>query len=232
MLFDMQQYIDAHCHLEKFDPRRLAGICNAVTESDWFDIASLSRNPRIYGAIGIHPLAAGFATDGWDLRMVRLLEQRPDLMIGEIGLDDRRDGMDLQQHVFATQIDIAAILCRTVHIHCIGVWGRLLEILAARKIAKPILFHSFNGSIETMKILLSKYDAYFSVSPSVLNSAHRRARMLAGAIPSDRILVESDGADWSVFMATVRMIAELRNRPVSEMARIMYTNTQRMLCNG
>ena len=57
-----------------------------------------------------------------------------------------------------------------------------------------VLLHSFMGPVEVIKGL-SKLNAYFSLSLSVLKLKEQRARDVIKAIPLDRLVLETDSPD-------------------------------------
>lgn len=236
-------YIDAHCHLNAggdmdavVAAAQRAGVAkcvwNAVTEMDWAPIMNASANtPGVCGAIGIHPWHVGAVRDGWDIRMADALVARPDLMVGEIGLDKNYPDIDAQESVFIRQMEIAADLRRVVHIHWVGAWDRLLRVLIrlGDNIPPRMIMHGFGGSVEIMSMLAQRYPVYFSFGPAVLDNAHRRVQGCVRAAPGQCILAESDGANPIVVMAVVDKISQLRG---ADMTGVVYINSMGALVNG
>ncbi len=235
--------IDAHCHfnrdadLDAIVMRARAagvmgGVWNAVVEPDWAPIANASAAcDGIWGAIGIHPMYAGDVRDGWDIRLIDMLAAHQDLMVGEIGMDKNYPHPDVQERVFARQIEIATEMRRVVHIHWVGMWDRLFRILDGWRDNLPprIILHAFGGSAQTMAELDRRFGVYFSFGPGIFNPRRRRAHECVGRAPVNRILAESDGDDLAAVVDVVRRIGEIRGR---DMTSVIYTNTRGALNNG
>jgi TatD DNase family protein len=190
-------WADAHNHLH--DPR-LTGyidaappcIINATREDDWPDVLAAASASGHHAALGIHPWFACTAT-GWDDRLRSQLEINPSVGIGECGLDAKchSSPLDTQATVFERQIHLARELNRPLTIHCVGAWGRLLEILGHLPPPARWLMHSFHGSIETARQLASM-GAYFSISGRVLQPSGEKILGTFRQIPPSRILLETD----------------------------------------
>lgn len=116
-------------------------------------------------AFGIHPMIATKVSEGEWERLTEILKQHPDAQVGECGLDKRFDGYEpggVQEQVFRRQALLAKELGRTLHIHCVGDYLRVLEILAdagfdngtsAAGTATQIVFHRFGGDISAVKAI-------------------------------------------------------------------------------
>jgi len=191
-------WADAHNHLN--DPR-LAGhidavppcIINATREDDWPDVLTAACASGHHAALGIHPWFACTASPGWDDRLRNLLAKHPSAGIGECGLDAKchSSTLDTQATVFEQQIRLARELDRPLTIHCVGSWGRLLEILDHQPPPARWLMHSFHGSIETARRLVNM-GAYFSISGRALHPSGEKILGTFRQIPPSRILLETD----------------------------------------
>ncbi len=235
----MNKYIDAHCHFDINVP--LPGgdtsyVCNATTESDWAALAQIVRNnPHVYGAFGVHPWRVGGVERGWDRRLVELLRENPDFMIGEIGIDGARaENKDAQINVFQTQLEIAHNLYRTAHIHCVRANDIVLRHL--RMHTPPVVvMHAFRGGIEFIRGLLGTTDVFFSYSDAILRQPSRRLIESINSAPMDKILVESDGAPAAsadVLPNIINAIAKIKSMDNNQMTEIIYNNSIRMLKHG
>lgn len=202
---------DAHCHLqdERLAPHldafmgraAAAGIagwhCCGTRESDWNAIRRLApRFPGIRVSFGLHPWYTADRTSGWLEDLQTLLRESPS-GVGEIGLDHALDKetFAVQEEVFLAQISLAARLRRPVSVHCRRAWGRMMELLDNHGWPPDgILFHSYSGGAELVPRLVRR-GAFFSFSGAITKEKNARAREAAGAIPADRILVETDAPD-------------------------------------
>ncbi|MBO7644991.1 MAG: TatD family hydrolase [Alphaproteobacteria bacterium] len=132
--------------------------------------------------------------------------------------------------VFQKQFDIAIELKRTVFIHCVGAWDKILHILKQYKKSElPIMvFHAFNGGNDIIKNLLKFYEnnVFFSFGKNALYDDF----WCITRIPDDKILVESDGNTDVNLRVIINKISKIKNN--SNMSEVIYNNTQKVLVNG
>ncbi len=205
-------YIDAHNHLHDLRlgdlapviaAMRNAGVSrcvvNATREDDWAAVESLALAypDFVIPAFGIHPWHAHLAADGWQARLVGLLEKHPLAGIGECGLDQwvSSPSIEVQMPVFLDQMRIACQMARALTIHCLKAWAPLFD--AFDDVPPPrFLMHSFGGSIETGRRLIP-YGAYFSCSGYFLHERKAKNIEVFKQLPPDRILLETDAPDMA-----------------------------------
>ena len=236
-------YIDAHCHLiapDDLSRANAAGVCgfiiNAAQMSDWGRIAAAATaRSDIYGAVGIHPWYVDELPDDWENRLREVLARQPRLMVGECGLDSTRPDTRRQAAVFQAHLQIAHDMGRAVHVHCVGCWGMMLDILRTAPSVPALVFHAFAGAPDIMPEL-ARYNSYFSFGGGILDSRHRRMINSATRADVNRILIESDAPD-SHFMPrdladVAAHIAAFHAMPITEMSQIIYDNTLRMIQHG
>ena len=231
----MLKYIDAHCHILSDAQMRdatthgvLRFIVNATQPADWDNIIELATRDNVYGAIGVHPWYVSELRDGWDSELINALATHNGLMIGEIGLDKNHSDFELQQSAFCRQLQIAHDMQRAVHIHCVGAWGKCMDILRAVNLPPVMVFHAFSGAPELVPELV-EMGAYFSFGASVCDKNHLRSRAAASAVPVSRVLVESDMVSPDVIPNIVAEIAHIRGVDLEQMAEIIYNNTMGLL---
>lgn len=198
----MKKYIDAHCHLfdEKL-PDNIGAIVNATKLSEWRGVVDMANeNENVFGAVGVHPWFISELDVGWDAQMCKLLEQNPEIMVGEIGLDKHKPDIGAQINVFARQMEIATELGRGVHVHCVGAWDKMFAVLKKYKSKQPpfMLFHRFSGNAGDVARLVADYNAYFSFRDSVQVN-----------VPHDRIVVETDSANPAGIVGVAEQIAAI-----------------------
>ncbi len=237
----MVKYADAHCHLSDAQNIECAlsdahnvgvemFIVAPADASQWDDIVKLThKNQNVFGCVGVHPWNVCGLPQNWANNLEKILEKNPKIMIGEIGLDKNRPNMELQTDVFVRQLKIAHKYSRGIHLHCVGCWELVLQILDTNKNALPsfVLAHGFTGRAEDIKNITDKYNVYFSYGPRTL-----RQRLGAGRIlktPLSRILTESDGADSTVIPSLISQISEILNMETDILADIIYKNTKQIL---
>jgi len=206
-------YIDAHNHLQDLrlgDPAlviaamRTVGVSrcvvNATCEDDWAAVESLALAypDFVIPAFGLHPWHAHLAADGWQARLVGLLEKHPLSGIGECGLDQwvSSPPIEVQMPVFLDQMRIARQMDRSLTIHCLKAWAPLFSAFEAVPPPPRFLMHSFGGSIETARRLLP-YGAYFSCSGHFLHERKAKQIEVFKQLPTDRFLLETDAPDMA-----------------------------------
>ena len=194
--------IDTHAHLTALDDTegavanaRESGVTRILTVgSDIVDcrraLALAVEHVGVYAILGIHPHAAGDATEA-DLAELRELHSHPKAVaVGETGLDWFRDyaPRESQQRLFAAQLELAAELDKPVVIHTRAADE---DTLAA--------FAGFNGTVvlhcfSSPHLLPTALDRGWYVSFAG-NASFPKAvelRLAATQVPADRILAETD----------------------------------------
>jgi len=242
---------DAHCHLPEsgidlmMDCAAAAGVermavCG-TSSKDWNEIFQcLEKYPQIFPSIGIHPwfvgcragvvtpLESAITDRGYNWKcffqtLEEMVRKVPNLGIGETGLDfqSRFTNRAEQEASFVAHLDLARELNRPVAVHCVQAWGRLIEILKEHS-APRVLLHAFGGSPELIDL-----NCWFSFGEAVMNPNAKKARASAVAVPSDRILIETDSVDEPERLICVaRAVAELRGVSTEDLARLTFANAE------
>lgn len=222
--------IDAHSHIDyithKLQPDVVGAVCCTTDESQWpvlVDMMNLDKN--IYGAFGVHPWFVDTVSDDFDNRLEQLLNSDSNYMIGEIGLDKYKPDMEKQMVVFIKQFDLAVKLKRTVFLHCVGVWDKILHILKQYKKSElPIVVaHAFKANEDILQQLLKTNNIMFSFNKIDM----RGENCCIEQIPNNRILVESDGKNYSDLAKLVQQIEDVKND--NNMLDIIYNNTKKVI---
>lgn len=240
----MQKYINAHCHLQNFNNvaqvlqnAEFVGIygfiSDAASVNDWEKLLELKKKyENVHVGIGIHPWYINEYSESVLEYMRNILKNNPDIMVGEIGLDKYKADIKKQESIFETQLGLACEFNRSVHIHCVGAWDRLLHILKGlrEKVPHLMVLHGFAGSVEISRSLLREYNVFFSFSP-VINNWKSRLNVIK-EMPLDRVLVESDDANPDVILEVVKKIAEVLGLSAAQVADVIYDNSQRFLKDG
>lgn len=221
-------------------------VINGTEPGDWAKTRNIAENyDGIAPCFGLHPWFLGEIGD--PAREIESLEFfldhtkcrdaiRPGL--GEIGLDFYRDIPDreLQERVFRTQLRIAKLRELPIMLHTIGAMSAVEPILEQEGPFPLVLFHGFSGPTDRIGSLV-KINGYFSFSAVVLSSRNRRVRAAACAVPSDRILLESDAPalapdrnrrnEPSILPLIARELAALRGTSEEQMCSLLEENSQR-----
>lgn len=217
--------IDAHSHIDYITHDIQTGVvgtvCCTTNESQWKNLIDLwTKDKNIYSAFGIHPWFINTIQNGFEKRLYELLKLNEKFMVGEIGVDKYKPDMESQIDIFVKQLNVAVELNRTVFLHCVGAWDKILHILKKYKKTPTIVAHDFNGSIDIMNTLIDNYDVMFSV--------HRiNKEDIITNIPIDKILVESDAKSDVVLSDVVYKISIIKEQ--ENISDIIYENTQRII---
>ncbi len=201
--------IDAHNHLQdsRLDVHRdellnqlnniniSAAIVNGTSEQDWALVQALAKlYPWVIPSYGIHPWEAHGRSIDWQNNLLNYLENQPNTLIGEIGLDKWIKDYNLEDQisVFETQLELAIDLNRPVTIHCLRAFGTLREILKSYSpLPIPFLLHSYSGPVE-MVDSFTEMGAYFSLSGYFANPDKIQKLEVFKKVPQERLLIETD----------------------------------------
>lgn len=193
--------IDFHCHFDLYpDPEgEIAAADRAgiyvlsvtTTPKAWSHTHRLAKDKkRIRTALGLHPELAHERRSELALFEALLPRVR---YVGEVGLDGAGDATHVtdQQHVFRTILDMAASAGgRVLTIHSRRAVDEVLDQLAKRPDSGIPILHWFSGTAVQLKRAI-ELGCWFSVGPAMLRG--EKGRSLAAAMPTDRVLTETDG---------------------------------------
>lgn len=205
---------------------------------------SIANNwENIYCSVGIHPHDAKEYSEASGEILTKLaLNNKKVVAIGEIGLDYHYENSDreIQKEVFYKQIEIASKLKLPFIVHNRDAHGDTVEILQRAfseglLLDSPGVLHCYSGSLETAKILI---DLGFYISfagPVTFKNATKLVEVMR-EIPIERLFIETDCPYLSPepfrgkrnepayvrFIA--KKIAELKNIPIEEVAKITTDN--------
>ena len=212
----MDHYIDTHAHIyhEDFLPDRIDMLQRCLEQRvtkifmpnvDHATIdAMLELESRSSGQcvpmMGLHPCSVN-ATYKEELTIVKQwLDKRPFVAIGEIGLDYHYDfsPRDVQRDVFVEQLATARALSLPVIIHTREADDDTFAVLSAEGRGVGGVFHCFTGGVDRARKAL---DLGFHLSLAGIVTFRKATDLheVAGFVPDDRLLVETD----SPFLAPV-----------------------------
>lgn len=216
-LYDAHQ----HFHFDSLTPHRdrivadlravglKRAVVNATNADEWPVVAALAReHDWIVPAHGVHPWDCGDRPPDWLERLRAAVGADPRAGVGEIGLDRwivdgvrpgdpriagiRVAPLDEQVDVFATQLRLAAEFNRAASIHCVQAFGAMLETLQRNpRPARGFLLHGYGGPAEMIRAFVD-LGAYFSFNVELVAPRHAARLENFKAIPSERLLVETD----------------------------------------
>lgn len=249
--------VDSHAHYddEQFDTDRdevfeliqRQGVVRVVNPASNLDSArkciELSkRHDFLYCAVGIHPHDA----DEFSEKAIEIIRElasfRKVVAVGEIGLDYHYNFSppDVQKQCFAAHIQLALELKLPLIIHDREAHKDTLDIIRSEKgYDAGGVFHCFSGSVELAKEVLDM-GFYISLGGAVTFKNAKKPVEVAGYIPIDRLLVETD----SPYMAPVphrgsrnhsgylneiiQKISEIRNADFDTIAEATALNANRL----
>jgi len=221
------EFIDTHAHLdnEKFQgdlPAVLeragaAGVRHiitfATTAADSAACIKLAAQfPTLFATVGIQPNNVGQAAPGdWD-EVARLVSRERVVAVGETGLDRHWQDTPFpqQEEYFGRHLELARKHDLPVVIHCREAEADVVRMLREdydRHGPVRGVMHSFTGDFQTAEACLA-LGLYISFAGMITYKNAQALREVAGRIPRDRLLVETD----SPYLAPVPMRGK-RNEP-------------------
>ena len=258
-ILNSQSVFDTHCHLDmkEFDPdrkevierARAAGIEAMITiGSDLKGTVSAmkisSQYDFIYASIGIHPHDAKDFNDDIYRQLKEWANAIRVVAIGETGLDYHYDHSprQAQRDVFEKHLRLAEETGLPVIVHSREAQKDTIEILGRSGINRGVM-HCFSGDMEMAEQLMSM-GFYISVAGPVTFKKTRELKEIAGSIPDDYLMVETDAPYLSpepfrgrrnepaFIIETLKQIADLRKVSLEDMARITSLNAKRLFGIG
>jgi len=239
--------VDSHAHLD--DPRlaadvagclqraRQAGVVAVVTVGT--DLASSERAvelsarfSEVYAAVGIHPHEAESARPAHSERLAQLAREPKVVAVGEAGLDFYRNlaPRATAEAVFRRHVELAVEVDLPLIVHGREAHDAILDILEALPRRPPAVLHSFDGSLETAQRALA-LGCHLSFTGVLTFPNARALREVAGCLPLDRLMVETDcpylaPQTWrgkrnepAYVVAVAETLAELNHLPLTDVAQ-------------
>ncbi|WP_372625722.1 TatD family hydrolase [Arsukibacterium sp.] len=175
-----------------------AGVNNMLLIGS--DIAESRQNQQFcsghsgcYTTAGVHPHQAANVAAEWLEQLRQLLSLPTVVAVGECGLDFNRDfsPRPVQQHIFASQLQLAIQLQIPVYLHERDAFTTQLAMLKEQQVNHGVA-HCFTGDTSQLKAYLD-LGLYVGVTGWICDE--RRGQSLQQAIhylPLDRMLLETD----------------------------------------
>ncbi|TLS35100.1 TatD family hydrolase [Pseudalkalibacillus caeni] len=203
MLFDTHTHINAiqfdEDREEVIHKAREAGVETMIVVG--FDRETIERAMQlveeydfIYAAVGWHPVDAIDMKDE-DLDWIEELASHPKVVaIGEMGLDYHWDKSphDIQKEVFRKQIRLAKKVKLPIIIHNRDATRDVVDILKQEE-AEDVggIMHCFSGDVEIARECIDM-NFYISLGGPVTFKNAKEPKVVAEAVPIERLLVETD----------------------------------------
>ena len=199
--------IDSHAHLddEKFDIDK-KDLLNELKKEDYIvinvgcdlqsninSIKLANENDFIYAAVGMHPHDSRLYDEEFEKILLKQLEEKKVVALGEIGLDYYYDNSkrDIQQEVFIRQLRIAKERNIPFIVHSREASEDTYNILKENYGGNKGVLHSFSGSREMAKKYLD-LGLYISFSGTVTFKNASNVKACAKYVPLDKMLIETD----------------------------------------
>lgn len=199
--------IDTHCHLnDETYQENVAEVVQQCQESGvekmiciGYDLPSSLKAveiahtyPCVYAAVGVHPDSAEDYNEEVAQALEKLANDEKVVAIGEIGLDYYWDKAprDMQKEVFKAQIELARRYNLPIIIHSRDALMDTHAITAEYAPVKGVM-HCYSGSVEMANEFI-KQGFHISLAGPVTFKNARVPKEVAVALPSDKLLVETD----------------------------------------
>ncbi|HEX6391339.1 MAG TPA: TatD family hydrolase [Solirubrobacteraceae bacterium] len=245
--------IDSHTHLDVCDPPNAelvaaaeqAGVTKLLTigmnaETNRGALRAAEDFPQVYAAVGRHPNAAEGFDDADAQDILALAEHARCVAIGETGLDyfrDRAPRAD-QARAFDAQIEIARQTRKPLVIHTREAADDTVATLKAKADGLAVVLHCFSMPERWKEC--AEQGWWFSFAGNVTYPKSQALADVAGLVPADRLLVETDAPyltpqavrkerNQPAFVAhTARFVAERRGLAYEELDALVTANAQRL----
>jgi TatD DNase family protein len=201
---------DTHCHLDQpeFDSDRDAAIDRAVAagvdlilavgitaQTSQACVELAARRAEVYAAVGLQPNYCGQAEPGDWQRVVELAKQPRVVALGETGLDRYWDYTPwrVQQDYFDRHLRLSQQTGLPFVVHSRDCDEDILVMLREARQRGPLsgVMHSFTGKAATAAEC-NELGLYISFAGMVTFKKSADLRAVAAAIPTEKILIETD----------------------------------------
>jgi len=213
---NIKRLADTHCHLtlDQFDVDRdevmaraeEAGVSPILipgtdlpSSRQAVELAEASR--VLFAAVGVHPHEAKTWTESTPEELAELACSPVVVAIGEIGLDFYREysPRSVQEHVFESQLELAAELGLPVIVHQRNAEDEVLSRLVAWHESlpdgllreRPGVLHGFSSSL-AMAERAVRAGFYLGLGGPVTFKNAKTLRQIVPSLPLDRLLTETD----------------------------------------
>ena len=241
---------------DALDAAEAVGIAGAVQvgcdlESSRFTVQAVDLDPRVLGAVAIHPndapelagRAADGGTSGLDaaLAEIDILAAHPRIRaIGETGLDYFRtgpEGVADQKYSFRRHIEIAKKRGLALQIHDRDAHSDVLAVLREEGPPPCVVFHCFSGDAELARIC-NENGWYMSFSGTLTFKNSRNLREALEVADPALVMVETDapfltphphrGRPNASYMLpyTVQSMGQLMGRGLAGLGELLRANTE------
>jgi TatD DNase family protein len=254
--------VDSHCHLDYFTEAELPavlaraaehGVGEMVTIGTTLDQSLRMRDlaaslPNVWCTIGIHPHSAAEQEIPQVEALAEMASHPKVIGIGEAGLDYFYDKAprDIQQDCFRAQIRAARLAGLPLAIHARDADADIEAILREERTKGgdfAFLLHCFSSGRGLAEAAI-EMGGYVSFSGILTFPKSHEIRAIAGDLPADRLLVETDSPylapvpyrgkrnepGWVAH--TARVLAEVRGLEPDALADLTTANFRRLFAKA
>ncbi len=231
--------VDTHCHLFLLDSEPAdvvetangAGVDRLICVGVDPDTSARSREladglAGVFATAGMHPHDASHFDAAAGARIEELLHDPRVIGVGECGLDffRMRSPVEDQLRCLKTHIAWSNETGKPMVVHVREAWPEVLRVLDEGS-AERVVIHCFSGDATTARECAER-GYWISFAGNVTYPKNEHLRQAAAAVPSDRLLTETDspflspqkmrGSDNEPanMMVTIEAIADVRDEPV------------------
>lgn len=247
-------WFDSHCHLldvpgepaEVLERARAAGVEGllvvGVDAEDSKRVADAADGEVVWAGAAWHPTGTKGWEDDW-IEPIDTLLARPEVRaVGESGIDLYWDKsyFDDQRRAFVAHIELSRRHDKALVIHTRESVDETLEILENVSPPPRLIFHCWSGDLDQLRRVLD-LGAYVSFAGNATFKSADALREAARAVPSDRLLVETDAPylapepmrgrknEPAFVVHTGARLAEVRSEDEAHLAEVTTANARRVL---
>ena len=250
-----QPWIDVHAHFEmlELDPEEVLALCKShnvgqvvnigTNPDDNPRVLALAQKfyPQVFCTLGMHPHDAKLYDENFESFLMKNLESKEVVAVGEIGLDYYylNSDIDTQKKVFRRQLEISIEKNLPVEIHTRDAEAETIEILNDFKGEVKGLIHCFTGTNylrdEALNLGLN-----ISISGIVTFKKADDLRNTVKGIPLDRLHIETDSPFltpmpyWgkknnpSYVVHVAQKVADIHGVELEELAQVTQNNARKL----
>jgi len=185
----LSQYINLHTHRK---PRVVGEIAIRNGHLKTIDFSKIDYPV----SLGLHPWHVHKTNIEWALAQIEKNHAQI-IAIGECGLDRAiQTPIELQLTTFHKQIELAIRYQLPVIVHCVKAYSDFAAI-AKQYPNLQFVLHGFSGNEETLQMLLTFKNVYFSVGKYLFNPSSN-ATLNIGKIPINQLFLETDTSKYLI----------------------------------
>ncbi len=246
--------VDSHCHLDYAEPAerpeiiaraRRAGVETMLTIctrlGEFAAVRAIAEaDPDIWCSVGVHPHEAAAEPDADTARIVAFTDHPKVVGIGETGLDFYYDHSprERQAELFRAHAAAARETGLPLIVHTRDADPETAQILAEERPPRGVI-HCFSTGRD-LAVAALDLGLYISLSGIVTFKNAALLREIAGELPLDRLLIETDAPylapvplrgrknEPAYIVHTAAAVAALRGIPVEELAQRTAENFFRL----